>query len=111
MPARKKEERYLEFIIRDYGFDLDFDDSPLPPEAERLRASFVSDPYKALYGIGFTDAEEWYSESLRYLHSVSSAFVTALSRTDDLETLREKVSMDYSQDLAPLVRSVPFVPG
>ncbi len=112
MPRRREEKKtYLDFVLKPYGFETDFDDTELPDDVARVKESFLSDPVRALYDIGFKGAEPWYSASLSFLHKISSAFADSLTRIPDIETLRERSSLDYAADLDPLAKSVPFIPG
>ena len=107
----KATKAYLDFVIREYGFENDFDGEPDLPAAADLKRRFDEDQYRALYGIAFSDPEPWYSPSLTYLQKVASSLISSISRTPDLESVRHRVKIDYSQDISSLVRSVPFIPG
>ncbi len=111
MSRSKRQEAYLDFIIREYGFETDFRDEPLPEEAGKLKDSFLKDPYRSLFELGFTEKKDWFSPSLGYLYKVSNEFLAALTHIPDLEISRQNAQIDYSADLSHLVRSVPFIPG
>lgn len=111
MARPRSKKTYLDFIIREYGFDNDFSEEPVPDDVAALRDLFEDDQLHALYTIGFSDAKDWYSPSLKYLHRLAYAFVGALAHLPDLEVLREKATLQYGPEIDKLAKSVPFIPG
>ena len=107
-PAKKV--TYLDFIIREHGFEIDFKDMQYPEEVESLRASFSNDRIRTLYDISFLDPKPWFSASLLFLYNVASAFINALSKSEDIEFYREDVKVDLTRTRS-LATMAPFIPG
>lgn len=109
----RRQKTYLDFLIRPNGFVCDFQKGVADNEpAAKLMAEFLVDKNAALYDISFKEPEQWYSPSLMYLHTVGSAFVNAVSRTPDLEVLRDRAAPDVDAvDLRKLASRAPFIPG
>jgi SNF2 family DNA or RNA helicase len=77
-----------------------------------LYKRYENDPYGALLFLGFQPAEVLLSPSLFFLKNVASEFVRALSKTPDLELLREKATAATDEEsIKTLLESAPFMPG
>ncbi len=60
MAARRGSKTYLDFVIREYGFEIDFPESvELPEDIDVIRRSFEENQYRALYLLGFKEPEPW----------------------------------------------------
>jgi len=107
----RKNRTYLDLNIREHGFETDFNDDDLPDNVQELKDRFLKDRYRTLYELSFRDAEDWYSPSLRFMHTVATSLIYTISRHPDIESERENIEIDPDTDLTHLISSVPFIPG
>ena len=112
-------------IICAQGFDLDWqekyavqhfaqellDDNQMLIQHD-LYAKYKENPYKFLYHLGFSGKSIPLSDSIRFIANVASSFIKALSRTPDIELLREKTSIELGiEEIALILQSAPYLNG
>lgn len=74
--------------------------------------AFKEDRYKALYHLGFSNREKWFSPSIEYLHLISEMLIRKLGQQPDIELSRDSVEISLSDDeVTDLVEGLPFVIG
>ncbi len=80
--------------------------------AVALIAEFLVVKNVALYNTFFKEPETWFFPPPSYLHTIGSVFINALSRTANLEVLRERVvPKENPMDPRKLFARTPFIPG
>lgn len=112
-------------IICAQGFVLDWqvnytkgnDVQELPSDSQmmlhtELYARYKENPYKFLYYLGFSDNSAFISDSFRFIASLASSFVKALSKTPDIEILREKTIVEPGTgEITLILQSAPYIHG
>jgi SNF2 family DNA or RNA helicase len=79
---------------------------------EDLYSKFHEDRYRALFMLGFSNLPRTMPDSIRFLGLVSAAFVMMLSRTSNLEVLRDKVVIDPDEvEIKRLLQIAPYMHG
>ena len=99
----------LNFIFTRYSFVPDMNTEALTQKDEKLRESFISDRFAALFNIGFDAAGESESMSLVFLRAVSERFLRSLTAMPELELVRENANVALSEEACDeLLEAVPF---
>lgn len=81
-------------------------------EFPSLEETFESDKHRALFYLGFSEKEKWFSPVFEYLHSISEMLIHNISRQPDIEFMRENIKVDISEEeLINLKDNVPFAVG
>lgn len=79
---------------------------------EEIHDRFISEPESWLLFLGFCDKKIELSPSLSFFRKFTAFFTYKLSRTPDLELLRQNVDIPIEEhEIAPFVDSVPMVTG
>ena len=95
----------LTFVVDDF--------EKVPGDAVTTWAeAFEKDRYEALYHLGFSNREKWFSPSIEYLHRISEMLIRRVSQQPDIELSRDAVEAILGDDEAKaLVEGLPFVLG
>ena len=118
-------DKELIAIICAQGFDLDWQERYSTEQSVQdqpndkhilfqhdLYAKYKENPYKFLYYLGFSDKSPFLSDSIRFIAALAYSFVKALSRTPDIELLREKTIVEPNIDeIMPILQSAPYIHG
>ncbi len=115
-----KAESFLKLVatIDPEGFWVDWepDSTPLDEPAQKrqaaMYASFLANPNRGLWELGFSQPDPNWSTSLRFLHSVASRFIYALIRTPDLEQTRTETEVVLDpEDVEQWISNAPYLNG
>lgn len=108
----------LSFIITPDGFLADFsvdmfsNQPNLSSHSQHWLNLFQQNPYHALYVLGFSEVETWFSPAMRFLHRIAACFVTTILQQPDIEYLREKAQLIFTDDeYKNIVSGCPFMVG
>lgn len=102
----------LDFIFTSAGFIADAPENELTAGASAWKERFDADRYAALYQLGFSEKEEWFSPSMLFLFRVSDAFIQSLTHLPELELVREKADVRPDADaIEALLRGLPYAAG
>ena len=105
------QEVRLRFIFTEDSFRVDHPELDAGADDE-LRESFIKDRYAALFQAGFGIRGEGEDPSLRFLRSISEAFLRDLTSQPDLEIAREWTRVELSDEtFEKLERTIPFCLG
>ena len=105
------EDVRLKFIFTEDSFRVDHPEIETGAD-ESLKESFIKDRYAALFQTGFQVRGEKEDPSLRFLRSISEAFIKDLTAQPDLEVAREWTRVELSDETyEKLERTVPFSLG
>lgn len=115
---RNMENHELVAQIQQDGFELDWQETAEKPDTSNLSVQeeiyrrFLADPYKALLFLGFSDHATSMPDSVRFLGLIATAFVKTLSRSPDIEVLRESVVVELDEEESErIMRSAPYMNG
>ena len=108
----------VEFPSIDFGFGKLYNKSDdksakeLETKIKSLEDTFLSDRYSALFYLGFSEKEKWFSPSVEYLYKISETQISKISKLPEIELVRENILLDISEDeLLELKEEVPFAVG
>ncbi|MDD3169065.1 MAG: DEAD/DEAH box helicase [Eubacteriales bacterium] len=102
----------LDFIFTPNGFIADTPEHELSAGAMLWKERFDADRYSALYQLGFSENEEWFTFSMQFLFRVSDAFIRSLTRLPELELVRENADVCPDADtIETLLRGLPYTVG
>ena len=105
------QEVRLRFIFTEDSFRVDHPELDAGADDD-LRESFIKDRYAALFQAGFGIRGEGEDPSLRFLRSISEAFLRDLTSQPDLEIAREWTRVELSDEtFEKLERTIPFCLG
>ena len=109
---KRQEIQKLNACFLAQGFVID--DMPNQP-VDTLKTwieAFEADKYRALFHLGFSKKEVWFSPSIEYLHSMAEMLIKKLSQQSEIEFSRDAVQVDLLEDeLYSLKEQLPFVIG
>jgi non-specific serine/threonine protein kinase len=104
-------------LFNEEGFVLDYEalgkkehiDEALQ---EKLYEAYLCNPIGMLYELGYFDAVDGVSESVKYLYEIASLFVHELSRRPEIEFTRERTELVIDDDeINALLQKMPYVLG
>ncbi len=96
-----------EFIL-----DWDGEDAEAADPLITLYHNYQKSAYNALYSLGFSNVNNDYSPSIKFLQNISKSFIQSLSKLEYIETLREKSVIQPTDDYSKTVISTaPFMNG
>ena len=79
---------------------------------EEFQQRFLAHAGKALLFLGFSDPSVSLSESVSYLRMISAAFINALSKNPELESLKEQLTVEIeATEIERLLLSAPYLNG
>lgn len=105
-------EKRLNFVFVEDTFRVDQPKELLSPQDEALKKDFLTNRYKALYMLGFSEASETESPTLHFLRCLSTEFIKVLTDSPELEVARGDLTVELNDDVAEkLLYSVPFCIG
>ncbi|MFL0195734.1 DEAD/DEAH box helicase [Clostridium sp. WILCCON 0269] len=119
MEQRIKEKKELIVIFTQTGFTVDYEITSkkiLSKENQNNQevwyTKFLEDKYKTLLELGFSNQDDWMSQSISFLYFVANKLIMKLSRQSDIEFTREaaELSLDY-EELDEIKNRVPFAIG
>jgi len=94
-----KNKELIALISRD-DFELDWQETEEQIDEkqillqEKLFEGFKDNAYKALFHLGFTDRSIPLPDSVHFLRSIAATFSKALSKSPEIEFLREKIIVE-----------------
>ena len=109
---KKQEEQELKayFLPRDFAIDA-LPNEPLD-SLKNWIVEFKADKYSALFHLGFSKKQEWFSPSIDYLHHITEILIKKLSQESEIEINRERVEVFLLEDeIYQLKEELPFVIG
>jgi len=116
--CRDNENKELIVIINGEGFEFDWQDAQEQPDAkqsllqEKLYAEYMDNAYKALFHLGFSDQSIPLSGSVHFLRSLACTFAKALSKSPEIEFLREKTSVEPEPEaIGQILYNAPYMNG
>ncbi len=100
----------------DYGLDWEYVKGDLEENdivfQESLYDIYINDADRALFILGTAPKSKVFSQSLEYMHKVSTAYIKCLSKNPDLETLRHKAkAVLEEEEKEELLLDVPYING
>ena len=102
----------LNFIFTPTGFVPDLAENGLTEKSRAWKDRFDGDRYAALYKLGFSEREEWFSPSMLFLHRVDEAFINDITRRTELELVGGNAEIRPDADtMETLLRSLPYAAG
>ncbi|MEA3423480.1 MAG: DEAD/DEAH box helicase [Bacillota bacterium] len=110
-------EKKIVVIFTEDGFALDYE--PLGKKdkidlhlQEIFHELYMDDHMKMMYEFGFCDNADNFSESMKYLYDVSSAFVNKITKKPEIEFTRENAEINLDEDVsAVLMEKLPYAIG
>ncbi len=113
-----KIHRELIALIYREGFELDWQETEGQIDGkvillqDELYRKFKENAYESLFYLGFSGQSASLSDSVHFLGVIAASFVKALSKTSDLESLREEIIVEPdADDMDHIVRSAPYMSG
>lgn len=109
-------QKELIVVFREGGFYLDFEEcgkKKIDLELqEKLYAEYLESPYKMVFSLGFERNGIVLSESMGFLHDMGKSYINELTKTPELELLRERFRFSPSQELIQeVVFKLPYAIG
>jgi len=113
MPKIKtKEIQELNAYFLPEGFVIDEFSEQQPDWLKTWKTSFDNDKYAALFHLGFSNKEVWFSPSIEYLWYIAELLIKKISRQPDIELSREDVQVELTEEeISRLIDEVPFAVG
>lgn len=114
-----EEHKELIAIFTEAGFKVDYEIANKKKISEdNLKnnevwyVKFIEDKYKALWDIGFTNEEEWMSETINFLYFIVNKLIKEISRKSDIEITREdtELFLEY-EEIEEIKNRAPFAIG
>ena len=113
-----KTDRELAIWIHPAGYELDWREIRVAaaPGSLQKQEAYLADNKRnwlqALYRFGFSACSDDMPDSMRFLHSLSSAYATALVREPDIEFLRENAHpVPDMEKLEAVLANAPYLVG
>ncbi len=113
-----KTDKELIALIHREGFEVDWQETEEPIDKglillqDEWYRKFQENAYESLFYLGFSDQSAPMSDSIRFLGVAAASFAKALSRTSDLESLREKAIVEpETEDINHILLSAPYMSG
>ncbi|OOM69427.1 DEAD/DEAH box helicase [Clostridium sp. BL-8] len=119
MDKSLKERKELIAIFTEAGFKIDYEIAPKKKLSEDniknqevWYTKFIEDKYKALWNLGFTNEEEWMSETISFLYFIVNKLIKEISRKPDIEITREdtELFLEY-EEIEAIKNRAPFSIG
>lgn len=119
MEQRIKEKKELIVIFTQTGFTVDYEIASKKVLSEENQKNqeiwytkFLEDKYKTLWELGFSNQDDWMSQSMNFLYFLANKLIMKLSRQSDIEFTREEaeLSLDY-EELDEIKNRIPFAIG
>ncbi len=117
----KDNTHYKELIacITEHGFTLDYNkiksksySDAQKDFADELYEKYLENRNKMLFYFGFMECPVKYTDSVRFLHTISTGFINRLSKTPMIEMSREQTVIEPNlEDVEEILESVPFIIG
>ena len=102
----------LDIVFLAGGFVTDTAENELMEDAENWRKRFESDRYAAMYQLGFSERQDWFTPSMLFLFRVSETFLRCLTRLPELELVRENADIRPDADTVEmLLMGLPYAVG
>ncbi|URZ00286.1 DEAD/DEAH box helicase [Clostridium felsineum] len=118
MEQKRKENKELIVIFTQTGFTVDYEilKKKLSEEKQNNQKvwyeKFLDDKYEALWELGFSNQDDWMSQSVSFLYFLANKLILTISRQSDIEFTREEaeLALDYDE-LVDIKSRVPFSIG
>ncbi|MBP2031867.1 non-specific serine/threonine protein kinase [Clostridium algifaecis] len=119
MKERLNEKKELIVIFTRNGFTVDYEmahkknlSEENQKNQENWHTKFLKDKYKTLWELGFTNSDDWMSQSISFLNFLANKLIMKISRQSDIEITREAsdVALDY-EELEEIKNRIPFSIG
>lgn len=119
MEQKRKENKELIVIFTQTGFTVDYEivsKKNLSEENQRNQEEwykrFLEDKYKALWELGFSNQDDWMSQSIGFLNFLANKLIMKISRQSDIEFTRAEAELYLDYDEIDDVKSrIPFSIG
>lgn len=114
-----KENKELIAVFTQTDFTVDYEivsEKNLSEENQKNQESWYSkfseDKYKALWELGFTNQDDWMSQSISFLNFLCDKLIMKISRQPDIEFTREaaEISLD-DEETQEIKNRIPFSIG
>jgi len=93
-------------------FVIDDSDNQPDDTHKSWTQAFEADKFSALFHLGFSGKEDWFSPSIEYLHHIAEILIRKLSQQSDIEFTRDTVNVELLEDeLNQIKDELPFVIG
>ncbi len=89
----------LNFVFTPNRFIMDATENEPVEKALVWKERFEADRYSALYQLGFSEKEEWFTPTMLFLHRIPEVFIRNLTRLPELELVRDKAKVSADTDL------------
>lgn len=107
-----KEIKELNAYFLPEGFAIDEVPEQSADSIKIWKTAFEDNKYKALFRLGFSNKELWYSSSLEFLHHIAEILIKKLSQQSEIEFYRDKVQVELTEDeIYELKEEIPFAIG
>ncbi len=109
----RKTKIELVVFFTETTFLLDYDSKNSSNSKEiQLFKKFEKDKYRTLFYLGFENKQDWYSPSILYLYSIADTLVKEISKTAELESIRENIEVVLpEEEIQKLKDNVPYTIG
>ena len=105
-------------LIQPEGFEFDWQETEEQLDKrqillqEEVHSRFMENAYNSLLYLGFSDQSVAMSDSAHFLRNIAAAFVKALSKTPDIEFLREKTVVEPESEVVNhIIDNAPYMNG
>lgn len=105
-------------LIQQKGFEFDWQETNELLDKRQIllqkevHSRFIKNVYDSLFYLGFSDQSIAMSNSAHFLRNIASAFIKALSKTPDIEFLRENTVVEpESEVIEHILNNAPYMNG
>jgi len=112
--SKAKESQIFTANFKPKGFQIEYTEEMDTKESDLKEwlNRFRIDKYEALFHLGFSTKEKWFSPSILYLYQIADALIHKLSKQSDIEFTREETILTLTQEeIHKWKEDVPFVIG
>lgn len=99
----EKDKKELIAVFREKDFYLDFEEygtKKIDGEfQEKLYKEYLDNSYKMVFNMGFCRDTTKLSESMGFLYDLANSYIKELTKTPEIELLRERFELNHSREL------------
>ncbi len=112
MRQKQPEAQELHAYYTPVSFVIDDSENQPDDTHKPWTQAFETDKFSALFHLGFSEKEDWFSPSIEYLHHIAEMLIRKLSQQSDIEFTRDTVKVELLEDeLNQIKDELPFVIG
>src|SRR5690554_2068687 len=112
VPRIKKQEIFLEAYFVENTFVIDVPENAHEEPMATWMEAFQRDKYSALFHLGFSEKQAWFSPALEFLHHIAEDVIKNLSQVPELEFVREVLELEpLEEELYRFREELPFAVG